>query len=562
MKRKLWVALAAAVVGLPLIGLATQLERAETPEPWLDPLPEYAVKRGYWSFRQTQGGWALRGYADTWLAAMPPDPQGPLLIDRRHATKQPEDAVLGMTDYGYSRMHGLSRAFRPFTDVGGVPQGVSEPWTPGRLEGASAVFINLVSGDNPGFRHSEVLALEAFVRNGGGLILITDHTNCYFHAEMLQPLTQRLGIEVVPATACELPPNTLSPSTRAWVKLHPMEPHPVGQDVHVVGWMTGGIVRPAADSTLVPVVGSTETGWEDALDPYKKAESAGFTGSLKQTDDEPNGPHPTIIAGQVGKGRVVVLADQNAWGATLIGYEDNGQVFANTLQWVTQRELPYEARGPGSVTTFIGPRSLCTAVLPAGFRTLQVQAQRLSQAHDVPVFCTQQGETASSSLVVLPEADRADLADQVRGAERALILVDADHTELIEALGIQVAGVGEPAATLQWQRDLAHPEHPVFDDAPAVETLAAQPVLLEGDWTPLLVDDLGQPVVVQGQVDGTELTLVLDASILTNGVLGLERERPHSPPDRENLDPVAMAAGQRIAFTLLHPLFVELTPAG
>lgn len=511
-------------------------EKAPEREAWIHPLPDNAVKKGYWSFRSTEGGWGVPGYADWWMERSPPRGDGPIVSDRRHASKQPEEDRLGLEDYGYTQMHGLSRAFDPARAAGVRIEPTYDVLTPGRLAGASMVFINLVSGDNPGFRHSEVLALESFVRHGGGLVLITDHTNCYFSAEMLLPLQEAFGFEVVPATACELPPHTLSPKSRAWARMTVPGEHPTGQGVEVLGWMNGGIVRPGPGSAFVPVMSSSESGWEDRLDPYRKPDSAGFTGSLRQEEGEPNGPHPVVIAGTHGQGRIVVLADQNAWGSTLVGYEDNAQMFTNALSWTTGQVMPLDLRGPASVTTLSGPQSLCTSAATYGYRTLQVQLQRLSEHHLVPEFCTLERPVQSKSVLLLPEAHHPDLERILAQAERAVVLVDSAHTTHLELLGLELAPMGGealPGSTLAWSGPSVTTDHKAMGGADE-DTLFSRPVLLsEGDYTVLAENDQGHPLVISLTRGQTQIWVLLDASLVSNQVLGGERDDPTRALSRE-----------------------------
>ncbi len=541
------------VLGLLGLGLATRLERGPSFEPWIDPLPEHAVSVGYWNFRQSEGGYAVDGWAEWWMARRPPRGDGPLLIDKRHATKQPEDAAIGLEDYAYLDMHGFRRAFEPLRADGVRTRGVYQPWTPGELAGASGVFINLVSGDNPGFRTSEVQALVAFVRAGGGLVLITDHTNCYFHGEMLQALSQELGFEIRRHTAADKGRGkTLSPRSVAWVRTFSTgSGHPVGRDVEVVGWMTGGIVEPREDSAFVPIMQGSETGWADLYLPHKKDDSSGFTGNLKRDEDEEPGPHSTVLAGQVGQGRVVVLADQNAWGSTLIGYEDNHRLFTNAVAWALGRDVELEVRGPRSVTTIGGHRSLCTSAAEFGYRTLQVQSQRLSEHLALPEHCTSEASVASQGLVLLPEAERDDLEALLDGAERVLAIVDVQHAgsrQLLELLGLGWSEAGEPAQGLRWRVALEGPEHRVFDSEQDLEPISVSPLALDQDLEVLAEDALGRPAVVRLERGSASLILVLDPRLLQNEALGGERQKPWVyGPERE--------AAHRLALRLLWAVY-------
>ncbi len=540
------LAIGGATLALGGIGVATQLEEGPSYEPWIDPLPEYAVGVGFWAFRDTEGGYAVPWWPDLWLGWQGPQGDGPLLIDRRHATKQLETHDLPLGAYGYDDMHGLYRAFEPARAAGVRLQPVWDPWTPGALGGASAVFINLVSGDNPGFRHSEVLALESFVRHGGGLVIIVDHTNCYFHAEMLQELSEALGFEIGPYTAADRAKgNRLSPRSVAWIRVRPTAvDHPVTEGVRMLGWMNGGVVEPTEGSKLQGLMqNSAEGGWADRMLPYKKAESAGFTGNLSFDDDELAGPHSVVLAGRHGQGRVVVLADQNAWGATLVGYEDNARLFANAIGWAVGQDVDIDMRGPDSVTTIGGNRSLCTSAADHAFRTFQVQSQRIGEHLAVPEFCTAEAEVDSEGLVLLPEARREDL-EGLLSRERVLAVVDprfAGSRRLLEALDLSWGEAGDEVMGLSWRIERPTFDTRLFLDVSELEPLSVAPIAVEGDYEVLAEDTSGRPIVIRkGNV-----TLLLDASLLHNAQLGGEREKPWLTDDP------GVAAAHRLAFELL-----------
>ncbi len=347
---------------------------------WLEDLPDYAADEGYDRYRWWERGRAVRRWTPPVAAS-----GGPLLVDTWHSRKQPADAVLAPGEYNYDRMHGLGRAFWPVRTSLPV-QDVGMEFTldaPAVLDGASALFINLPSGDRPGFRWSEVRAIDAFVRSGGGLFLVTDHSDCYAHADMLAQLALVLGIELPAVTAVD-PENGLGPGSKTWFRATRILPHPVTGGVGTLGFTTAGSVR-----GLSPLVTTSATAWADRFEPTRKADSAGFTGNLELDGDESPGAVPLVAAGEVGQGRVVVVADQNALGATMIGYGDNQRLFTNAISWVTGRDItPLEAE---VVTLGTG----CADKGHSGFRTLQVEVAR--RARDA---C--EGPQAGPAWIALP----------------------------------------------------------------------------------------------------------------------------------------------------------------
>lgn len=545
-----WLTRAAAALLALLAALWLVSEPAPEYPAWTEPLPSQAVKLGYSRYLRWGGGRAIPGLADAWLERHPPDPMGPVLIDAWHSSKQPASSALRLDSYAYDRMHGYARAFESLERAGVPTRTVRAPFTAAQLGGASAVFINLVSGDNPGFWWSEVLALESFVRRGGGLFLITDHTNCYFHAEQLQPLTAAFGLELPPVTAADQGVgNTLSPTTVAWLRVRPVAEHPVTAGVGAFGFMTGGAVRvrPGVQGTVLAA--TSPSGWFDQWAPYLKEDSSGFTGDLKRAPEEAPGPVPVMLAVGHGAGRVVVFADQNAFGATLVGYEDTERLFANTMAWVSGRAVTAEPRAPRSVTTLTGERSLCTSAAPYAFRTLQVQLSRMTAWTGIPEYCTVAAETRSERLLVLPDATHPRLAALIGEARRGVLLLDRDGAGVLAALAelglsVDVSAEPAPAEGLIWAESLPAPPHPVMAKRPTTEPLRVAPLAVQGEGLRVLAaDSTGRPVVVEWSRGQARHLLVLDADLLRNEGMGKERDLPRGSPER--------AAAHRLAFELL-----------
>lgn len=526
--------------------------------PWVSPLPAHAVSAGYRAFVATAPGRAIPAWPEAVMERWPPQADGPILIDRRHTVKQPETSALGLSSYAYDDMHGFSRAFDPARRAGVPLVPFTGEITPMRLAGASAVFINLPSGDRPGFRWSEVLALDAFVRAGGGLMLITDHTNCYFHGELLSPLASRLGLTLRPVTAADRgPERTLSPSTVAWLRIaSPPSDHPVLQGVSAFGFMTGGSALGDPAQGWRVLATTSPSGWADVWTPHRRDDSSGFTGDLKRdAETEPNEEVPVLLAAERGRGRVVVFADQNALGATLIGFEDGAKLFANALAWLTGRPIPYESRQPDTVTTLTGPRYLCTSVSDFAYRSLQLHLDRLSAASAVESFCTAWAPTASEALLILPESWREDLPERL-GAARAVVVVlaqdDPQAPHIAAAVGLTLTAPGSPIAGLRWLKAMPTPALPVLADPPEFEPLSPAPWGLSAaeGWEVLAEDGAGRPVIVR-HVEGDRVVIaLLDATLVQNGLLGGERERPNK------LSPEGQAAS-RVALRLMSALVGE-----
>ena len=115
--------------------------------------------------------------------------------------------------------------------------------TPERLAAHKLLFVNLVSAEREPFLVSEILAIRSFIEQGGSLLVITDHSNCYYHTYRLKPLfEQRITAQGPPIEALnatfgqffrcrsEGAINTVAPGRAGEVPVRTLEP--LGEHLH------------------------------------------------------------------------------------------------------------------------------------------------------------------------------------------------------------------------------------------------------------------------------------------------------------------------------------------
>ena len=434
-RRHLFGAMGMMGVSALLLMMAVLSESARDQEPWLKLSPTHA-EHHYGEWRSQSGGWALPGWQRFVIERDPPSSVGPVLVDQRHARKQGLFSDLSLTEVRYNRMHGLGGMRRLLQEQGHEFSLEDAELTASRLGGASLLFINLPSGDGPGFSHAEVVAIESFVHAGGGLVLLTDHSNAYFHAEMLAPLMQRFGLELPPVTACDKKfGHTMSPKTTTWLVSHVSQEHPVVRGVSRIAVMTAGAVVPKNEPIDWSVLASTSSsGWQDHWHPYRKAKSAGFTGNMSQDSDEPNEAVPILVAAEIGKGRVVVLGDQNAWGSIFIGLEDNAQLAVNAFAWAAGK-TPGSIEAP-AVEIVSGDEYACGTVSPKGYHSLFVAAARKGIEHGLRHSCRADPGSEAAARIWLPQ--RPPTPNELALGQRHVVLVNGENAaELSERLELR-----------------------------------------------------------------------------------------------------------------------------
>lgn len=277
--------------------------------------------------------WGLLLLAAGPLAAQTPSasPIGTgILVDGIHANDLVTESLQPEV-YNYHATCGSRRSFDYLQAQGVEVTRVTEGrLTPELLASRRLLFLNLVSAERPPFLVSEITAIREFVQAGGSLLVITDHSNCYYHTHVLGPLFAELDLASFTDTVCDVHPNTLD-NGNAWLSITRFRTHPVTEGLRRLGIQTGGRVDPRFAVAL-----SSEQAWADrwATDAFGHANAPGFYGNFRREADEASGPLGVALARDFGRGRIVVLGDQNMIGDTFLHYADNYRLWLNALAWL------------------------------------------------------------------------------------------------------------------------------------------------------------------------------------------------------------------------------------
>ena len=233
----------------------------------------------------------------------------------------------GLTDYHL--LYGPARAVAALEATGFESETQIGPWTEADLRETDLVIINLPSADRPPFLVSEIEALMNYLREGGGVVFITDHTNCYFHNHVLGALFRELGMQLTSDLVCERSPLAM-PNGNAWINIESFSDHPVVRGLRNVGYLSGGSV-----DERFAIAWSSPKSWADEarIPAYGEGVAHGFFGDFKQQPAERVGPLAVIAAKEIVQGRVVVIADQNCIGGAFLNYADNRQLWLQSCLW-------------------------------------------------------------------------------------------------------------------------------------------------------------------------------------------------------------------------------------
>jgi hypothetical protein len=164
-----------------------------------------------------------------------------------------------------------------------------------------------VPGGSPRLTHEEIEAIEAFVRAGGGLIVLGEEEQEKY-ANNLNALLARFGIQIANDAVSDY-------------EHHDGAPHWVLADLHAAGARNGGV-------DLLARVGSACFYRAGRLELHNGARPLARASASAST------PGATLLAAtEHGAGRVVVAADSDLFGDDCLALHDHKDLWLNLVHW-------------------------------------------------------------------------------------------------------------------------------------------------------------------------------------------------------------------------------------
>ena len=263
-------------------------------------------------------------------------------------------------DEGHLNTHTATGGYKPFADLarsdGYELRVSSQTFSAQTLEGASVLAIVLPRGandanDDSAFAESEIAAIDQWVRNGGSLLLVTDH---WPYGPAAASLGQRFGIQMGKGMV-EDPEHhdqnrgeshLVFSAENGLLRDHPiLRGRNSAEHIQRILTFTGQSLLGPPDAT--PFLALSNTAIERPPTAPRVEKSGGDVRvSMEYGDPIPAAGKAQGIALEVGKGRIVVLGEAGMLraerghgdervGMNVLGY-DNRQLAINILHWLTR----------------------------------------------------------------------------------------------------------------------------------------------------------------------------------------------------------------------------------
>ena len=264
-----------------------------------------------------------------WTAYEPAGARKPgrVLFDDAHGPWEPTRVEFNTENYGRKYTYTYSEFFRLLEfdyDVARLEQGVFDDTL------LKEVDVLIIKTPTTRYQPDEIDAMERFVRAGGGLFVIGDHTNLFGMTEALNEVTERFDIRFRDDDTFDV----VSGAPSKWRKsLWPQ--HPISAAVSEFEFET---------SSSIMLEGS---GWAPILGYGLGSEPAdynnpGFFGDIRIQSDEDFGFFLQHVVKSFGNGRVAVFSDSTTLSNFSLFFPGRRELALATVEYLNHEASPLQ----------------------------------------------------------------------------------------------------------------------------------------------------------------------------------------------------------------------------
>lgn len=187
----------------------------------------------------------------------------------------------------------------------------------------------------PTLRPEEVAAIHQYVEEGGSALIMGEHNNAYDNMEVLRPLLEKWGVELVDAYASEPGRGRYAMDVGGYMLMsRKFEKHFVTDGVRMISWSGGA---PFTRESKGGIAFLSDKGYIDRGN-YVTKKPRNHSNHVVDKGEYQGPGIPLVVALEVGKGRVIVVGDHNMFGTQWLGVGDNYRFTMNAMQWLAGRE--------------------------------------------------------------------------------------------------------------------------------------------------------------------------------------------------------------------------------
>jgi hypothetical protein len=273
------------------------------------------------------GVWALQRFDGPVLRK-----NGRVLIDEHHSNWAWTDRRYSPTDFGILTEYHYGWLFDRLSDI----YHVRRNYAPLDSAGLSDVDVLLLKTPSRPFDPLEIQAIDTFVRRGGGLLLIGDHTDVFGSSSIMNELVAKTGVMFANVSVFDLRDQ----GHNVWVR-HGLFWSGLLDRVRRIGFATSCAVELNGRARNVMAV-------SDAYADRGNYGREGFFGGLNLSPDDRAGTLSVVATASSGRGRIVWFTDSTIFSNFALYNPDNLELCLSLVSWLNCRPIWIPVRWAGT----------------------------------------------------------------------------------------------------------------------------------------------------------------------------------------------------------------------
>ena len=256
--------------------------------------------------------------------------QGRILVDESHGQNwEFSGAEFDKEAYGPLATYSYSSLVEYLEHFYAVDLHEDGRLTPAVLETCDVLLLKVPTSP---YGEDELEAIEAFVRGGGGLWLISDHTDLFGMSTYINPVARTFGMEFGPDDTFDL-----STSNNNSYRRPDRLAHPAVQNLPEFDFLTSCSIQPLS-WRLEPVIVGNALGRE-LLDYGQRF----FFGNMAADPEDSFGLFLQAAARKHGAGRVLAFSDSTVFSTFSMFHQGKPELALGSVEYLNRRNLSGDA---------------------------------------------------------------------------------------------------------------------------------------------------------------------------------------------------------------------------
>lgn len=256
---------------------------------------------------------------------------GRVVVDEFHSDWEPTERPYDTNWYGHGSGYNYAAIYDYLSRYYKMAR-LQEPIGPGTLDDCDVLMVKIPTKR---YEPNEIERIVSFVRRGGGVFLIGEHTNVFGSGEFINPVAEQFGCtfryDCLFDTRRRKTATSPEPFEQFWTPPRVL-PHPVVENVPMFLFQVSASIKPRNRFLGEPVIIGTRL--KSLMIDYH---ADNFYPQVVDRSDMDFGPFLEMWARYYGKGRVLAFADSTCYSNFCAFQPGKPELILSGIEWLSHR---------------------------------------------------------------------------------------------------------------------------------------------------------------------------------------------------------------------------------